>query len=113
MSTLERGRRRAVILVLSKTPDRSLYSPPVVRRYLEEVGVPLFVWSADGRRPELVNTWGQVDDISTTAGLQAAVWRLNDSLARQRIVWVAADPLKALSAEGAERCGLTPTARHR
>jgi hypothetical protein len=112
MSSLERGRRRAVILVVSKASDRSLYSPPVVRRYLEDVGVPLFVWSADGPRPDLAAAWGSIDDISTTAGLQAAVGRLNEALTRQRLVWVAADPLTALNAEGAERCGLTPVAHH-
>ncbi len=113
MSSLERGRRRAVILVVSKAPDRSLYSPLVVRRYLDEVGVPLFVWSADRARPDLSAAWGWIDDISTTAGLQAAVGRLNDMLSRQRIVWVAAGPLAALGAEGTERCGLTPVARYR
>jgi len=112
MSSLERGRRRAIILVVSKAPDRSLYSPPVVHRYLEEVGVPLFVWSADGPRPDVAAAWGRIDDISTTAGLQAAIGRLNDALTRQRIVWVAADPLTALKAEGTERCGLTPVAHH-
>jgi len=113
LGSLERGRRRAVILVVSKAPDRSLYLPSVVRAYLEEVGVPLFVWSADGARPDLTAAWGRIDDISTTAGLQAAIGRVNDDLARQRIVWVAADPLTALGAEGAERCGLTPVAHHR
>jgi hypothetical protein len=113
LSALERGRRRAVVLVVSKASDRSLYSPLVVRRYLEEVGVPLFVWSADGPRPDLSDAWGTVDDISATAGLQAAVGRLKDALTRQRIVWVATDPLTALNAEGAERCGLTPVAHGR
>jgi hypothetical protein len=112
LGSLERGRRRAVILVVSRAQDRSLYLPQVVRRYLDEVGVPLFVWSADGLRPDLSAAWGRIDDISTTAGLQAAIGRLNDALARQRIVWVATDPLTALSAEGAERCGLTPVAHH-
>jgi hypothetical protein len=110
MSTLERGRRRAVVLVVSKAPDRSLYSPLIVRRYLEEVGVPLFVWSADGPRPDLTGAWGQIDDISTAAGLEAAVARLNRALMQQRVVWVAAGPLRALRAEGTEGCGLTPVA---
>ena len=66
----------------------------------------------DGGRPDRSASWGRIDDISTTAGLQAAVGRLNDALARQRIVWVATDPLTALKAEGAERCGLTPLARY-
>lgn len=113
VGSLERGGRRAVILVVSKAADRSLYLPQVVRGYLEEVGVPLFVWSTDGARPDLNAAWGRIDDISTTAGLQAAIGRVNDALTRQRIVWVAADPLTALSAEGTERCGLTPVAQHR
>ncbi|HXH39759.1 MAG TPA: hypothetical protein VNN08_14110 [Thermoanaerobaculia bacterium] len=112
MSTLERGRRRAVVLLLSKTPDRSLYTSATVRRYLEETGVPLFVWSADGPLPDQAGAWGQIDDISTAAGLEAAVARLNRALTQQRVVWVAADPLRALRAEGTERCGLIPVAHH-
>lgn len=112
MSTLERGRRRAVVLLLSKNADRSLYTPPVVRRYLEETGVPLFVWSSE-RLLSDAGAWGQVDDISTSSGLEAAVARLNRALSQQRVVWLAADPLTALNAEGAERCGLIPMAHRR
>jgi hypothetical protein len=110
MSTLEKAHRRAVVLVVSKSPDTSLYSPAVVRGYLEEIGVPLFVWSADGPRPDLAGAWGRIDDISNAAGMQAALSRLNASLVAQRIVWVAAEPLPALRAEGSERCGLKPVA---
>jgi hypothetical protein len=113
LATLEKGHRRAVVLVLSKLPDTSLYSPAVVRRYLDEVGVPLFVWSADGARPDLAAAWGRVDDISTPAGMEAAVNRLNASLEAQRIVWVAAEPLTALRAESSATCGLTPVAHRR
>jgi len=113
MATLEKGHRRAVVLVLSKFTDTSLYSPAVVRGYLEEVGVPLFVWSSDGPRPDLAAAWGRIDDISTQASMEAAVARLNTSLAAQRIVWVAAEPLAALRAEAAATCGLIPMAhRH-
>lgn len=110
MSTLERGRRRAVILLLGKAPDQSIYTPQMVQRYLAEIGVPLFVWSAEKPRTELTAVWGPIDDISSAAGLQAAVTRLNNALAQQRIVWVAADPLTALHAEGSGRCGLIPVA---
>jgi hypothetical protein len=110
LTTLEKGHRRAVVLVLSKSPDTSLYSAPVVRGYLEEVGVPLFVWSADGPRPDLTAAWGRIDDISTPAGMEATVNRLNASLEAQRIVWVAAEPLTALRAEVTVACGLTPVA---
>jgi hypothetical protein len=110
MSTLERGRRRAVILFLNPAPDKSLYAPAIVRRYLEETGVPLFVWSAQpGFRAG--DVWGAVDDVSTPKGLEAAMARLNDTLARQRVVWVAADPLVALHAQAAaERCAVAPVA---
>jgi hypothetical protein len=108
MSTLERGRRRAVILLLSNAADNSLYAPAIVRLYLEETGVPLFVWSAE---PAAGSAWGAVEDVSTPKGLDAAVARLNDALAKQRIVWVAADPLGALHAQAEERCGLAPVAR--
>ena len=113
MATLEKGHRRTVVLVLSKFADTSLYAAPVVRSYLEEVGVPLFVWSAEGARPDLAAAWGRIDDISTQTGMEAAVARLNASLAAQRIVWVAAEPLTALHAEASPTCGLTPVAhRH-
>jgi hypothetical protein len=40
------GSRRAVVLVLGEEKlDRSRYSPAAVRRYLEAIRVPLFVWS--------------------------------------------------------------------
>jgi hypothetical protein len=112
LSALERGQRRAVVLIVSRIADQSLYQPQIVRRYLEEVGVPLFVWSADGPRPDLAAAWGQIEDISASGGLEAAHRRLDDALTRQRIVWLATDPLTALSAEGAERCGLAPVAHH-
>jgi hypothetical protein len=113
LSTLEKGHRRAVILVLSKLTDASLYAAPIVRAYLEEVGVPLFVWSPDGARPDLAAAWGRVDDIATQAAMEAAVSRLNASLAAQRIVWVAAEPLTALRAEASTTCGLRPVAHRR
>jgi hypothetical protein len=113
MNARERGQRRAVVLLLSKKPDQSLYGAAIVRHYLEEVGVPLLVWSAEGPRQDLAGTWGEIDDVSTVAGLDAATGRLNQLLAQQRIVWLAADPLTALKAEAADRCGLTPVARHR
>ncbi|HEV7425053.1 MAG TPA: hypothetical protein VGQ46_01705 [Thermoanaerobaculia bacterium] len=110
LGAIEKGHRRAVVLLLSKAQDTSLYSPAVVRGYLDEIGVPLFVWSSDGPRSDQTATWGRIDDISTAAGMTTAVTRLNAALAAQRIVWVAAEPLTALRAEGSERCGLTPVA---
>ncbi|MEA2166059.1 MAG: hypothetical protein QOK37_4186 [Thermoanaerobaculia bacterium] len=110
MSARERGQRRAVVLLLGKKADQSLYSARVVRRYLEQTGVPLLIWSPDGPRPDLAASWGDVEDVSSAQGLAAATTRLNQLLARQRIVWLAADPLTALHAQASERCGLNPVA---
>jgi hypothetical protein len=113
MNARERGQRRAVVLLLGKKTDQSLYASKVVRRYLEEVGVPLLVWSPEGPRPDLAESWGPIEDVSTASALMAASARLEKMLAQQRIVWLAADPLTALRAQTAERCGLTPVAHPR
>ena len=111
VAALARGTRRAVVLLLGSTPDASSNTPASVRRYLETIGVPLFVWSVEGPRPDLAGSWGAVDDISTTAGLEHAVARLDRALAEQRIAWVATYPLAALRIEGNDSCGLKPVAR--
>jgi len=98
------ARRRAVILLLSTQPDESHYQPSAVRRYLALIGVPLFVWSLEGPRPELADSWGEVDDISTRERLGVAVEKVRRALDEQRIVWVAADPLSALRMQASERC---------
>jgi hypothetical protein len=104
------GRRRAVVLLLGTLRDESTYTPAVVRRYLEDIGVPLFVWSAAGPRPDLADSWGLVDDISTEKGLRLATAKLDAAIANQRIAWVATDPLGALSVEVKDPCGLRPVA---
>jgi len=107
------ARRRAVILLLSAELDESHYQPAAVRRYLASIGVPLFVWSLSGPRPDLANSWGAVDDISTRDQLSAAVAKVRRSLDEQRIAWVASDPLSALRVQASERCGVTPLAERR
>jgi hypothetical protein len=103
--------RRAVVLVLSKSVDASHSQPAGVRHYLSSIGVPLFVWSLTGPRPDLNTSWGNVDDISSPRHLQKAVERLRTSLASQHVAWVATDPLTALRAEGDPRCGITTLAQ--
>lgn len=85
--------RRAVVLVLGgEEKDDSRYDPAVVQRYLEAVHVPLFVWSLYGLESSAAKSWsgswGQVEDISTLPRLEAAVNRLKDELASQKIVWL-------------------------
>ncbi|HEV2722038.1 MAG TPA: hypothetical protein VG323_18605 [Thermoanaerobaculia bacterium] len=104
------SQRRAVVLVSSGKSDVSVNSPAAVRRYLESIGVPLFVWSVSGSSPELVSPWGQVDDVSSLSKLNRAVARLRRALAEQRVAWVAVDPLNALQLKTRESCGISPVA---
>jgi hypothetical protein len=106
------GRRRAVVLILGKRNDNSRNDPRAVRRYLADIGVPLFVWSVTGPRPDLAENWGEVEDVSSRKGLTAAADKLRENLAAQRIAWVDVDPLKALRLHADSRCGLAAVARH-
>jgi hypothetical protein len=103
--------RRAVVFVLSATEDASTNSPVAVRRYFQTLGVPLFIWSRSGPRPDLAESWGAVDDISTFSGLTAAVARVRRTLEAQRIAWVDVDPLEALHLKASERCGIETVAQ--
>lgn len=83
--------RRAVVLVLGgDLRDTSRYDPATVRRYLESIRVPLFVWSLE--RPKKKNAaldaWGPVEDISSLTRLRRAFGRLESEMESQRIVWV-------------------------
>jgi hypothetical protein len=83
--------RRAVVLVLASDPaDESLYKPAAVRRYLELLRVPLFVWSFSPmeKRPRAFADWGEIADISTVSGLEHAVEKVHDELEHQSIVWL-------------------------
>jgi hypothetical protein len=83
--------RRAVVLVLASDPaDESLYKPAAVRRYLELLRVPLFVWSFSPmeKRPRAFADWGEIADISTVTGLEHAVEKVHDELEHQSIVWL-------------------------
>lgn len=99
LKAMRSSRRRAVVLLLSKNEDESHYAPADVRHYLAAIGVPLFVWSLDGPRPDLADSWGSVDDISSHEKLSAAVGRVRQTLEQQHIVWVATDPVSALHVE--------------
>jgi len=88
LNAFESFSRRAVLLVLGgQAPDLSTYRPNVVRRYLELLRVPLFVWSLDAEAPQ-DSPWGVVDAIGTGRGMRAAYERLRGTLDSQAIVWV-------------------------
>lgn len=109
LRTIMPARRRAVVLLLSDTKDESVHSPVVVRRYLESIGVPLFVWSLTGPRPD--GAWGDVVDVSDRAKLHAAIDRLRTTIESQSIVWLPVDPLAALRVKADPRCGVSTVAK--
>jgi hypothetical protein len=83
--------RRAVVLVLGNSgPDQSLYQAAAVRRYLERLRVPLYVWTLvpPGTNPPALAPWGDAEDVSSWPALERAVQRLRRDLERQSIVWL-------------------------
>jgi hypothetical protein len=109
LRAIAESRRRAVVLITGKRQDSSGYDPRVVRRYLADIGVPLFVWSLTGPRSE--DVWGEVADVSSLNGLRAAADKLRENLAAQRIAWVDVDPLSALRLSADPQCGMATVAR--
>lgn len=107
------GARRAVVYVIGASPaeDQSENSPAAVRRYLQRIGVPLYVWSLTGPRPDLAATWGEVRDVSTSRKLLDVTEELRNELLAQRIAWIPAGPLEALEATATEDCAFEPLAK--
>jgi hypothetical protein len=79
--------RRVVVLVLPKdAQDASTHAPSSIRRYLEALRVPLFVWSLDPQPAR--SPWGEVTPVTTRGQLRAAYAKLRESLDGQAVVWV-------------------------
>jgi hypothetical protein len=111
LNAMKGAHRRAVVLLLSRHNDASMHSGAISRRYLSSIGVPLFVWSIEGPRPDLHDVWGDIDNVSSLPGLRVAADRVRKELASQRVAWVAADPVNALRIQSTGKCGMTPIAR--
>jgi hypothetical protein len=105
------GKRRAVVLVIGKEKDASRQRAAVVRRYLERIGVPLFVWSLIGKKAEVTDVWGDVVDVSSLPKLHQATEELRKELERQRVAWLPMQPLDALRVQAADSCGFAPVAK--
>lgn len=87
LQALYGNRRRAVLLVLGERPtDVSRSDPALVRRYLESIRVPLFVWTLG--HPGVSGTWGEGVEVSSIGKMRKAFTRLEKELATQRIVWL-------------------------
>lgn len=99
------NRRRAVVLVLGgNVADSSRYDPATVRRYLESVHVPLFIWYLYGPETPAARGWDGGEDISSLDRLEKATARLRTALDSQRIVWLDGRHLP-------QSIALTPAAR--
>jgi hypothetical protein len=105
---LREPRRRAIVLLLNGEEDQSRYRAEAVRRYLERIGVPLFVWSiaGPGRHP----AWGAMEDVSTNERMQEAARRLREELDKQRVAWLPRDPYHALRVTASADCAWEPLA---
>jgi len=89
MTATLRSRRRAVVLVLTERPaDSSRFSPANVRRYLEQIGVPLKVWVVGKVSEPMRQVWGDVRPVDAINRFGEAVTDLTRTLEQQRIVWV-------------------------
>ena len=83
------GHPRAVVLIVDPaTPDRSAFQPTAVRRYLDRLHVPLFVWTTASDPAGLTGDWGEVASVAAWHDLQGAVRRLREALDLQAIVWI-------------------------
>jgi hypothetical protein len=107
----EPGRRRAVVVVLSgETEDASHLTPDGVLRFLDQLGVPLFVWRV-GEDP-VTGAWGPPEPVTSLRRLERSLDRIGEVLARQRVAWVAAAVLPRdvgiRPAAGVARVGVAP-----
>ncbi|HXH40036.1 MAG TPA: hypothetical protein VNN08_15500, partial [Thermoanaerobaculia bacterium] len=110
LNTITGTHRRAVVLMLSQFKDASTHSGASIRNYLASIGVPLFVWSTAGPRPDLQGEWGDIQDVSSLPKLRIAAGQLRAELSTQRVAWVAAQPAQAFRIESTGRCGIAPLA---
>lgn len=83
------GKRRAVLLVISKCDEQSgHWSGEVVRRYLAELRVPLEVWSTAWPTPKSGGFCDGARYLINTESYGGALSRLRRLLQKQQILWV-------------------------
>jgi hypothetical protein len=92
VSAAANGSRRAVVLALGEDDwDHSNRDAASIRRYLERIHVPLYVWSLAREKPPGLPPaaeWGEFEDISTLLKLREAASHVENDLRRQSIVWI-------------------------
>jgi hypothetical protein len=101
-------RRRAVLLVMdANTIDASDLSADGVRRFLESLRVPLFVWSI-GAPVGPTASWDGAVDVTSENALRDSFKKLKNELDGQWIVWVEGKvlPQEVTIAPGASTSGI-------
>lgn len=90
LAAINENRRRAVLLVISgDEKDESRRDPATVRKFLEAIRVPLFVWCLKKPAPDSpLAAWGECTDAKIAQTLTLAVEELRLELDSQRIVLV-------------------------
>ncbi|HEX6901525.1 MAG TPA: hypothetical protein VF789_17490 [Thermoanaerobaculia bacterium] len=90
LTAVTENRRRAVLLVISgDEKDASFHSPAAVRKYLESIHVPLFVWCLNKPAPESpLAAWGECAEVLDSRILPRAIGDIRRELNSQRIVLV-------------------------
>ncbi|HEY9420420.1 MAG TPA: hypothetical protein VIW92_03315 [Thermoanaerobaculia bacterium] len=90
LAAINENRRRAVLLVISgDEKDGSLQDAATVRKFLEAIRVPLFVWCL--KKPAAgspLASWGECKDVKSAQILTLAVEEIRRELDSQRIVLV-------------------------
>jgi hypothetical protein len=83
------ARRRAVVLITVDDTIAGHIKPAAAGRLLDELGVPLVVWSPSASSLQGVAAlWGNAVDVSSCDKLARASLRLEELLARQGFIWV-------------------------
>ncbi|MDX1583017.1 MAG: hypothetical protein R3338_05380 [Thermoanaerobaculia bacterium] len=85
---VERGRRRAVVLLHGGSPAEGSYTAEAARNYLEQLNVPLVVWSLTRSTPSHLDAWEPFEVVANLSALRKAWAGLLRKLDHQRILWV-------------------------
>lgn len=90
LTAVHENRRRAVLLVITGDErDESLRDPATVRKFLDAIGVPLFVWCLKKPEPgSAMAAWGECAEVRMAQVLTPAIAEIRRELGDQRIVLV-------------------------
>jgi hypothetical protein len=105
-----RNRRAVVFIPPSNFETDDALAAGQARRYLERLGVPLYVWDPESKPDPELEAWGTVRSVGSMKKLAAAFEELTADLDRQWIVWLDGRhlPQDVALAPGVEGFSLSP-----